>query len=153
MKSRLFSLVLLVACEGPGDTDSPLLDQVGDPCRAIHSVCVDPDTARECLDGVWTDIGCGQSCSSRGPAMISEGCAETTVDGWPVEGCVCEPEPGACAPGTTACESDTEIGYCDEQQVWTIHDCTEVCSASLATPVSVGCQPDEDGTAACWCVA
>lgn len=155
MSRRLAALTLLAscACAEPGERHSALLDQAGDPCRAIHSMCIDEDTARECIDGVWTDIGCAQSCSARGPAMISEGCDETTVDGWLVEGCVCEPEPGACDPGATACESETEIGYCDEQQSWMVMDCVELCLASLATPVSIGCGVGEDGLAVCWCAA
>ena len=155
MRRRLVQLGLLAscACAELSESPSPLLDQAGDPCRAIHSACVDEDTARECIDGVWTDLDCEHSCSDRGPAMISQGCAETTVDGWPVDGCVCEPEPGACAPGATACDSDTEIALCGDQQSWTVHECDDLCAASLATPVSIGCEVGEDGQAACWCVA
>jgi hypothetical protein len=85
--------------------------------------------------------------------MLSEGCVETVVDGWPSEACVCVPAPGACLPGSSSCESDTALGYCDESQVWAVYDCDDVCAGSLATPMSLGCALDDDGVAACWCVA
>lgn len=126
-------LLALTACADP--ERAPRLNQEGDPCRASQAICVDDETARECIDGSWTDQDCDETCVERGPAMLSEGCQET-----PIEGCVCVPEPGACAPGSTACESDAALGYCDDDQVWAIYECTDLCAASLATPVSLGCE-------------
>jgi hypothetical protein len=141
-----FVILVFTGCAEP--QGPPLLDQEGDPCRAIQARCVDDETARECVDGTWSDQDCEQSCAEKGPAMLSEGCQET-----PIEGCVCVPDPGACAPGSTACESDAALGYCDDDQVWGIYECTDLCTASLATPVSLGCDLGEDEVAACWCVA
>lgn len=138
-------LLLLSAC---AESPPELLIDEGDPCRATYSVCIDDELVRECVDEVWTVRTCEDSCAEQGPAMLSEGCAET-----PTEGCVCVPEPGACAPGSTACESDNTLGYCDDQQVWSTFDCDELCAASLATPTSTGCAMGEDEVAACWCVA
>jgi hypothetical protein len=152
MKVRLATLALFVlacwGCESDGEY-APLLDQAGDPCRSPYSMCLDEDLVRECVDGIWTDRSCDESCADIGPAMQSMGCV---TDG-PLEGCACAPEPGACAPGATTCESDNELGYCDAEQVWGVYDCDSLCESSLATPISVGCMVDEEGDAACWCVA
>lgn len=145
---RAAMLLLLACATACADPPPPLLDDEGDPCRASYSVCVDDELVRECIDEIWTIRTCEESCAEQGPAMLSDGCAET-----PVEGCVCVPEPGACAPGSTACESDTTLGYCDDQQIYAIYDCADLCAESLATPMSTGCAPDEDGIAVCWCVA
>lgn len=153
MKRHLAVLLLVVSygcvLDDEPDEYPPLLDQAGDHCRTDLAMCLDNDTVRECVDGIWTDRGCEESCATLGPAMLSMGCV---ADG-SIDGCVCAPEPGACAPGSTACESNNELGYCDDQQIWTVYDCEELCASSLATPVSVGCDLDVDGVAACWCTA
>lgn len=150
MNLRLAAILAFACCGcSPEDEYPPLLDQAGDPCRNPYPMCLDDETVRECLDGVWVDRSCEASCADLGPAMQSMGCV---VDG-PLESCACVPEPGACAPGSMACESDNELGYCDVGQVWTVYDCDSLCESSLATPISVGCIFDEDGDAACWCTA
>jgi hypothetical protein len=150
MRLRLATLFILACCAcGPEDEYPPLLDQAGDPCRSPYPSCLDDEMVRECVDNVWVDRSCEESCAELGPAMLSIGCV---IDG-PLESCACVPEPGACAPATTACESDTELGYCDTEQVWVVYDCESLCASSLATPISVGCMADEAGDAACWCVA
>jgi hypothetical protein len=152
MNFRLAAILALACCACmPTEEEYPSrLNQPGDPCHSPYATCLDDETARECVDEVWVDRSCEESCADVGPAMLSMGCV---VDG-PVESCVCIPEPGACAPGATACESENELGYCDASQVWVVYDCDSLCESSLATPVSVGCLPvEDDGTSACWCVA
>ncbi len=151
MKLRVALLWLATAACEAGESPAPLLEQPGDPCRTSASWCVDEERALECIEGVWTERSCEQSCSERGPKLQAEGCApdpDTLLDG-----CVCVPEPGACAPGATQCESDTQLRYCDAEQVWIVYECSELCAASLATPISLGCDVDEQGLAACWCEA
>jgi hypothetical protein len=142
--------VLTWACvAGPEEHDPPpLLNEEGDPCRPARVFCIDEEAALECVDWVWTVRSCEQSCAEIGPAMLSAGC-----HGPPDEGCACTPEPGACDPGSTACESESEIGHCGAGQVWTVYDCADVCAASLPTPVSLGCDVDDEGVAVCWCGA
>jgi hypothetical protein len=153
MKFQLAMMLALacLGCTAPENEDEypPLLDQPGDPCRSPYPTCLDDEMVRECVDEIWIDRSCDESCADIGPAMLSMGCV---VEG-PLEGCACIPEPGACAPGMTACESASELGYCDGAQVWIVYDCDSLCASSLATPVSQGCVVDEDSEAACWCVA
>ena len=148
-----FALLVVLGCEnGPSDDAPPLLREEGDPCRPSYKLCVDDEIVRECIDGYWEDRTCEESCADIGPAMMSDGCAEWSLE-VPETGCICVPEPGACAPGDTRCDSETELGYCDGEQVWTAYDCDDLCAASLATPISTGCDVDDEGSAACWCVA
>ena len=84
--------------------------------------------------------------------MVSLGCAEASAENL-LEGCLCEPEPGACLSGDTRCDSETQLGYCDAQQVWTTYECETLCAETLVTPISTGCELDEEDGAACWCVA
>lgn len=144
-------MLLLVGCP---DATKPLppLDQEGEPCRASYKICLAEERVRECIDETWVDRACDESCLDQGPAMISLGCEEVSVDN-PIEGCACAPVPGACAPGDTMCESETQIIYCDESQIWTGYECDELCAMTLATPNSMGCSEDEDGRSVCWCVA
>lgn len=145
-------LLALVACTDD-DPGLPLrLDQEGDPCRSAHGICLDEEEVRECIDNAWVDRSCAESCAERGPAMISTGCAEVDLEIL-IEGCQCIPAPGACEPGDTNCESETQVSYCDDSQVWVVYGCDEVCAATLATPISTGCRLGEDDVAACWCVA
>jgi hypothetical protein len=152
MRLRLATMLILACCgcAAPGDEyPPPPLDQPGDPCRSPYATCLDEETVRECVDQIWIDRSCEESCAELGPAMLSMGCE---VDG-PLQRCVCIPEPGSCAPGATACESDNELGTCGADQLWSVYDCDSLCESSLATPISVGCMVDEEGVAACWCVA
>lgn len=95
----------LAACRSP--EFPPYLDQEGDPCRSSQKFCADDETARVCVDGAWAIRSCDELCADVGPKMLSEGCVTT-----PIEDCVCTPEPGACVPGSTLCESDTQLSYC-----------------------------------------
>jgi hypothetical protein len=63
MRALWKSLVLVAAvgCGAAEDEYPPLLDQAGDPCRASHALCVDDETARECIDGTWTDRSCDEA--------------------------------------------------------------------------------------------
>lgn len=146
-------VVVLAGCdEGASGALAPLLVNEGDPCRPHYQLCIDAERVRECIDDVWVDRSCEEHCADIGPAMMSAGCAEVSLE-VSVEGCECVPEPGSCAPGDTRCDSETELGFCDAQQVWTTHACEDLCTENLATPISTGCDLDEDGVAACWCAA
>ena len=144
--------LVLVACGDDASDFAPRLDQEGDPCRVAYGICLGEEEVRECVDDTWIDRSCEESCADLGPAMLSAGCAAASYEIL-LEGCQCVPSPGACAPGDTVCESEAQLGYCDENQVWTLYNCDELCAATLATPVSTGCSVGEDDLAACWCVA
>ena len=147
----LLATLLLFGCvDTPGASPSLLHDE-GDPCRPRYEICLDDELVRQCIDGYWTDRSCEQRCADIGPAMMSAGCSEESVE-VDSEGCRCVPLPGFCTPGETRCDSDTELGYCDDSQSWTNYSCEDLCSASLATPISTGCALDDQDLAACWCV-
>jgi hypothetical protein len=146
--TRSWLVVVLVLASAPGceDPRPPVLDQIGDPCRAAYRVCLDDDSVRRCEDGMWAVADCEQVCAELGPAYLADGC-----DG----DCVCVlADADGCTPGETACLDDDTLGICSPSQGWEPSLCEQRCAASQLE--SLGClDPTVASTdpAACWCTA
>jgi hypothetical protein len=139
----LVSLVMLItACtDGP----PPLLDDLGDPCRSAHDVCLDDDSVRTCEGDVWVERDCASVCAELGPAYAPAGCE------WE---CVCAlADPSGCTPSEATCVDAGTIGVCDEAQELQPTPCADVCTNAGLN--EVGClEDDEDeGKASCWCTS
>ncbi len=140
MLERLLpGLAVLLGCSEP----LPLLDDLGDPCRSAHDVCIDDDTVRSCESGVWVQRDCASVCAERGPAYEPAGCDRE---------CVCELlDPSGCTPNETTCVDESRVAVCDATQVFQPHACSDVCAdAGLA---ELGCREGDDGEASCWCTS
>lgn len=141
MTSRmlLWFVALTLGCT---ESEPPLLDELGDPCRSAHDVCLDDDSVRSCESGVWAKRDCASVCAEIGPAYGPAGCDLE---------CVCELlDPSGCTPSETTCVDEGTVAVCDDAQELQPSPCAEVCAAAGLD--EVGCLED-DGGASCWCTS
>lgn len=137
--SLLSLLSLLVAC---AESELPLLDDLGDPCRSPYDVCLDDDSVRTCEAGVWVERDCASVCAELGPAYGPAGCDRE---------CVCELlDPSGCTPDKATCMDEHTVAVCDQAQVLQPSACSDICADAGLN--EVGCLEVED-QASCWCTS
>jgi hypothetical protein len=133
-------VALLLGC---GESEPRLLNELGDPCRAAHDLCLDDASVQTCESGVWAERDCASVCAALGPAYGPTGCDLE---------CVCELlDPSACTPSEATCLDADTLGVCDEGQELQPTPCSKVCAE--AGLEEVGCLADEAGQASCWCTS
>ena len=136
----LLCALALLACE---QQPAPFLDDIGDPCRSAYDHCLDDDSVRSCVDGVWVERDCDAVCAELGPAYVADGCDRE---------CVCVlADANGCTPGETACPDAEQVAVCDANQLFETSACTDVC-AGLGLE-SVGCVDEGDKPPSCWCTS
>jgi len=133
-------ITLITACT---ESELPLLDQLGDPCRSAYDKCLTDDTVRSCEAGVWVERDCASVCAELGPAYAPAGCDRE---------CVCElVDPSGCTPSEATCVDEGTIAVCDEGQVLQPNSCSQICADAALH--EVGCLTDVAGESACWCTS
>jgi hypothetical protein len=134
------ALALLFACTEA--EEPPRLHELGDPCRVAYDACLDDDSVRSCVDGVWVERDCASVCADRGPAYAPAGCELE---------CVCAlVDPSGCTPGEATCMDEDTLAVCDELQDLQPTSCLQVCADAGLEPI--GCREEED-QANCWCTS